>query len=155
LLVIGSTWESRNYPAEKYLHIAQALQENCLVLWGNEEEKSKADWMAERCANIVVLPQLDLNGLKEVVARADLVIGNDTGPTHMAWALNKPSITIFGPTPISRVYQTDINKVIKSSSAVNPYKLNKEDFSIRDIDQQLIIDQAKYLIFTDNTNKRY
>jgi heptosyltransferase I len=147
VFVIGSTWESRNYPPERFVKIAQDLQQNCLVLWGNKEEKTKAGWMSKQCANIAVLPQLDLNDLKEVIARSDLVIGNDTGPTHMAWALNKPSITIFGPTPISRVYQTDINRVIKSSSTVNPYKLNKEDFSIKDIDERLIIDQAKYLLF--------
>ena len=102
--------------------------------------------MAGQCANINVLPPLDLNDLKAVIAKADLTIGNDTGPTHMAWALNKPSITLFGPTPVSRVYQTDINKVIKSSSTVDPYKLNKADFSICEIDPQRIVDEAKSLL---------
>lgn len=146
VLVIGSTWESKNYPPEKFVNIARALRENCLAVWGNGQEKIKAEWMSRQCANITMLPKLDLNGLKAVVARADLVIGNDTGPTHIAWALNKPSITIFGPTPIRQAYQTDINKVIKSHSTVNPYKLNKEDYSIRDIDEHAIIDQANTLL---------
>jgi heptosyltransferase I len=153
LFVIGSTWESRNYPPEKFVSIAQSLQENCLVVRGNSQEKAKAEWMAMQCANITVLPQMGLNDLKSVVAQADLLIGNDTGPTHMAWALNKPSITIFGPTPVSRVYQTDINKVIKSDSLVNPYKLNKEDYSIRDIDENVIIEQAKFLLNTQKNTK--
>jgi len=34
--------------------------------------------------------------LKALIAHADLLIGNDTGPTHIAWALNKPSIPLFG-----------------------------------------------------------
>lgn len=142
VLVSGSTWESRNYPAEKYVEIAEALQQNCLAVWGNEQEKARAEWMAARSAHIQALPKLDMNSLKALIARADLVIGNDTGPTHMAWALNKPSITIFGPTPVSRVYQTDVNKVVKSASQVNPFKLNKNDFSIRDIDQRIIIGAA-------------
>ena len=146
VFVIGSTWESRNYPVEKFVSIAQNLSADCLTIWGNDEEKAKAEWMAKQCANIKVLPKLDLNDLKAVVAKADLVIGNDTGPTHIAWGLNKPSITIFGPTPISRVYQTEINKLIKSSSTVNPYKLNKQDYSIRDIDEQEIITLAKQLL---------
>ncbi len=146
LFVIGSTWESRNYPAEKFVKIAQALQINCLVLWGSEQEKIKAEWMSKQCDSIKVMPKLDLNDLKAAIAKADLLIGNDTGPTHMAWALNRPSITIFGPTPVSRVYQTPINKVIKSQSAVNPHKLNKEDYSIRDIDECTIIAQAKLLL---------
>jgi heptosyltransferase I len=146
VFVIGSTWESRNYPIEKFVTISQNLSALCLTLWGNAQEQAKAEWMAKQCANIKVLPKLDLNGLKAVIARADLTIGNDTGPTHIAWGLNKPSITIFGPTPVSRVYQTDINKVIKSHSIVNPYKLNKADYSIRDIDEHDIIELAKQLL---------
>ena len=146
ILVIGSTWESRNYPTEKFVAVAQALQQNCLVVWGNEQEKAKAQWMATQSDTIRVMPKLDLNSLKALIARADLLIGNDTGPTHIAWGLNKPSITLFGPTPVSRVYQTDINKVLKSSSIVNPYKLNKLDYSIKDIDENEIIALAQALL---------
>ncbi len=146
VLVIGSTWESRNYPAESYVKVAEAMQQNCLVVWGSEQEKARAECMAARSAYVQVLPRLDLNSLKALIARADLLIGNDTGPTHMAWALNRPSLTIFGPTPVSRVYQTDINRVVKSASQVNPYKLNKNDFSIREIDARVIIEQAAMLI---------
>jgi heptosyltransferase-1 len=146
VLVIGSTWESRNYPAAKFVKVAEALQQNCLVTWGNEQEKATAEWMAAQSGLIKVLPKMDLNSLKALIAKADLLIGNDTGPTHMAWGLNRPSITIFGPTPVSRVYQTDINKVVKSASIVNPYKLNKQDYSIRDIDEREIIEQAKFLL---------
>jgi len=146
VLVTGSTWESRNYPAERYLNIAEALQQNCLVVWGCEQEKARAEWMAARSAYVRAMSRLDLNSLKALIDRADLVIGNDTGPTHMAWGLNRPSLTIFGPTPVSRVYQTAINRVVKSASVVNPFKLNKNDFSIREIDEKIIIEQVESLI---------
>lgn len=146
VLVIGSTWESRNYPAGKFVNLAEAIQQNCLVIWGSEQEKNLADSMAAQSRHISVMPKLDLNSLKALIARADLLIGNDTGPTHMAWALNRPSITIFGPTPVSRVYQTPINKVVKSASVVNPYKLNKQDYSIREISEHEIIDKARTLL---------
>jgi heptosyltransferase-1 len=64
----------------------------------------------------------------------------------MAWGLNKPSVTLFGPTPVNRVYQTDINKVIKSSSIVNPFKLDKNDFSIREIDDSEVVSVAELLL---------
>jgi len=145
VLVIGSTWDSRNYPADKFVKIAEALQQNCLVIWGSEQEKTKADWMATQSGLIKVMPKLDFNSLKALIAKSDLLIGNDTGPTHMAWGLNRPSITIFGPTPVSRVYQTRINKVVKSASVVNPYKLDKQDYSIKDINERAIIEQVKSL----------
>ena len=81
-----------------------------------------------------------------LIFNSRLVIGNDTGPTHMAWGLNVPSITIFGPTPVSRIYETPINKYIKSSSVVDPFKLNKEDFSINEISPQDIVKIAQKLL---------
>jgi heptosyltransferase-1 len=145
LFVIGSTWPSRNYPMEKYLQVVNGLQANCLICWGSEQERRDAEWIAARSA-ARVLPRLSLNDLKALLAKVDLVIGNDTGPTHMAWGLNRPSITLFGPTPVSRVWQTDINKVLKSSSLVNPYKLDKNDFSIAEIDAKAVIALAETLL---------
>ncbi|NOR55875.1 MAG: lipopolysaccharide heptosyltransferase I, partial [Sulfurovum sp.] len=48
--------------------------------------------------------------------------------------------------PTNRVYETTINKVIKSASKVDHYKLNKNDFSIVDIEANEIIEMAKGLL---------
>ena len=75
------------------------------------------------------------------------MIGSDTGPTHMAWALNIPSITLFGPTPGYRnTYTTNINKIIESDSTVNPRKINKNDYSINDINVGDIVELAQKLL---------
>lgn len=146
LYVIGSTWASRNYPREQFLAVIEALQLPSLILWGSAAERADAEWLAARSRYATLLPALDLNSLKALIAQVDLVIGNDTGPTHMAWGLNRPSITLFGPTPVSRVYQTNINRVLKSPSEVNPYKLNKQDFSIKEIAPEAVIELAKILL---------
>lgn len=145
LLVIGSTWPSRNYPKEKYLQVVRGLNANCLICWGSDQERQTAEWIAQR-SDALVLPRLSLNDLKALIAKMHLVIGNDTGPTHMAWGLNRPSITLFGPTPVSRVYQTGINKVLKSPSPVNPFKLDKNDFSIAEIDEGEVVALAESLL---------
>lgn len=41
---------------------------------------------------------LDLGSLKEIVRRCDLMVTNDTGPRHIAAAMDVPVVTIFGPT---------------------------------------------------------
>lgn len=146
LFVIGSTWPSRNYPKEHFLEVINALQQQALVIWGNAEELQTAEWLAGRSRHVKLLPKLDLNSLKALIAGVDLVIGNDTGPTHMAWGLNRPSLTLFGPTPVSRVYQTAINKVLTSPSEVNPYKLNKQDFSIAEIKPETVVNLANDLL---------
>jgi heptosyltransferase-1 len=146
IFVIGSTWESRNYPKEKFAQIADALEENVLIAWGSDEEKERALWIEAHSKYAKALPKINLNELKLVIGKSDLLIGNDTGPTHMAWGMNVPSITIFGPTPINRVYQTAINKVVNSSSKVNHYKLNKQDFSIAEIEVEQIVTLAQELL---------
>jgi heptosyltransferase-1 len=145
VFVIGSTWPSRNYPSEKFVDVANGLAQNCLVIWGNENERMAAENMARQSNFIRVMPALDLNDVKALLSQVDLVIGNDTGPTHFAWGLNTPSITLFGCTPVSRVYQTNINRTLKSSSIVNPKKLNKQDYSISEIAPNRIIDLANEL----------
>ncbi len=146
VFIIGSTWESRCYPKEKFVDVADGLKQTCWVAWGNAQEREKAEWMAERSDYIEVLPKLDLNDLKKVIAHCDLLIGNDTGPTHMAWGLNRPSITLFGPTPVNRIYQTAINRAIKSPSKVDHYALDKNDFSINTIDPARVIETAQSLL---------
>lgn len=146
IFIIGSTWPSRNYPKEKFAKLADALAENILIAWGSITEKEDAEWIARHSHYVTVLPQINLNGLKAIIGKSDLLIGNDTGPTHMAWGLNVPSITIFGPTPTNRVYETTINKVVNSSSKVNHYKLNKNDFSIKEIEVEEILNIAKGLL---------
>ena len=147
IFIVGSTWESRNYPKEKFAKIADELKENVLVLWGSEEEREMAEWIAYSSVYATAVPRLSYNDLKLLISRSDLLIGNDTGPTHIAWGLNIPSITIFGPTPVERVYQTNINRVIKSHSVIDHYNLDKNDFSIRDIDPKEITKMATRLLY--------
>ncbi len=146
ILVIGSSWKSKNYPKERFLKIADELQENSLIVWGNEEERERALWIEKHSNFAKAMPKLSLNSLKALISKSDIVIGNDTGPTHIAWAMNIPSITIFGPTPISKTYTTNINRTVKSHSFVNPLKLNRNDFSIRDIQEKEILKIAYELL---------
>ncbi len=146
VFVIGSTWQSRNYPKEKFTQVAQAIKKSCIVIWGSEEEKEKAEWMSSESNYIQVMPKLSLDDLKHVIDHASLLIGNDTGPSHMSWALNIPSIILFGPTPIERSFQTPIHTVLSSNSKINHYKLDKNDFSIKEIKVNDIVKIAKALL---------
>ena len=146
VFVVGSTWESRNYPKDKFAEIANELKKKCIVIWGNESEMNKAKWMERQSDFVEAAPKLELDDLKQVINSSVLVIGNDSGPSHFAWAMNIPSIILFGPTPLNRVYQTKINRVLKSSSKVDHYNLDKDDFSIKEIQVNDIVEIAKELI---------
>ena len=65
----------------------------------------------------------------------------------MAWALNKASITLYGNRPAYRnSYITNTNKVIESNSKVNPYKIDKKDYSINEIEVEAIVELSKKLL---------
>jgi len=141
VFVVGASRENKIYPKEKFVELANKLQKHILIVWGNEEEKETAEFIAQNSKYAFVAPKGDLDKLKHTIQNSKFVIGGDTGPTHMAWALNIPSITIFGNTPEYRnTYITPINQVVKSDSQVNALKLDHSDFSIRDIEVDTILE---------------
>jgi len=146
LLVIGASWQSKIYPKELLLKVCESLDATFYIVWGNKIEKSDAEWMENRAENIHLAPKLSLSELVSYISAMDLVIGNDTGPTHMAWAQNIPSITLFGPTNERMIYETEKNLSIKSNSKVDIFKINKNDFSIKNISPQLITTTAQRLL---------
>ncbi len=146
-LVIGASWESKIYPKELLAAVCQGLDAQFYVIWGSEKEKEAALWLEKECANALLAPKLALDGLVSFISHMDLVIGNDTGPTHMAWAQNIASITLFGPTNERMIFETSKNIALHSPSEVDILKINKNDFSIREIAPEKIISSAKELLY--------
>ncbi len=147
IFVVGASKPNKIYPKEQFLEIAEKLKENILVVWGNQEEYETALWLSQNSNFITLDEKGTLDDLKFKIQNSKLIIGGDTGPTHIAWGMNIPSITIFGNTPAYRnTYETAINKTVKSKSVVNPLKLDKDDFSIYKIDSNEIVAIARKLL---------
>jgi heptosyltransferase I len=147
LIVPGASHISKCYPPSKLAKLTSQIDANFIVIWGSNKEKIMANEIRQLSQNVSICNKLQLDSLVLLISKVDLVIGPDTGPTHMAWALNIPSITLFGPTPGYRnTYSTKINHFIESKSEVNPYKINKKDYSIKDISLTSIVEEAKNLL---------
>ena len=144
--VIGASCPSKIYPKELIAKVCDALQEKAYIIWGNEKERKDAEWICSNSSYATIAPQMGLDVLISYISHMDLLIGNDTGPTHMAWAQNVPSITLFGPTNSRMIYETPKNIGIKSPSKVNILKIDKNDFSIKEIDYKTIVTKAKDLL---------
>ncbi len=146
LIIVGSSWPSKVYPKEHFITVLNALHVKSFIAWGNEKEKADAEFIAHH-TQATVLPALSLDELKAIVQNSALIIGGDSGPTHMAWALKRPSITIFGPTPSQRnTLQTDINKIVDAQKPIDARHLNKNDPCIQSIAPHRIIQLAKELL---------
>ncbi len=145
-LVIGASWESKIYPQELLAKVCKKIDGEFYVIWGNEKEREVALWLSETAPNVHLAPKLSLSQLASFISQMDLVIGNDTGPTHLAWAQNVASITLFGPTNERMIFETEKNIALHSPSVVDILKINKNDFSIKEIPTEQIIQKAKELL---------
>ena len=146
LIITGASHPSKIYPKEKLVKVSEELSEhNILLIAGSKKEQEDAKYISQN-STATLMPPVDLNTLKYIVSKSDLLIGADTGPSHMAWALNRPSIVLFGSTPISMMMQTDINIAISANTPPNPCKFDKNDRSIANIEPQEIVKRAKSLL---------
>jgi len=147
LLIPGASYKSKCYPASNLAELTTLIDANFITIWGEQKEKKMADEIKAKGSRVIVCEKLSIDALKLLISQVDLVIGPDTGPTHMAWALNIPSITIFGPTPGYRnTYITRVNKIIESDSIVDPNKIDKRDGSIKNIKVMDIVKISKKLL---------
>jgi len=145
-LVIGASWPSKCYPKEHFAQLCDLLPYPCHLIWGSTSEYDDALWIKEHTRNAVIAPKMSLRELVDFISNCTLTIGNDTGPTHIAWAMNRPSITLFGPTNERMIYPTEKNIGIKSPSNVDIFHINRTDFSINQINPHLIATKAKELL---------
>ena len=97
----GGYSKARRWSAAGFAEVANGLREQCgaeIVLVGRPEDSSHAveNLLKQKPVNLVgktTLPQL-----ADIIARADLFIGADSGVMHIAAATGRPVLSIFGPS---------------------------------------------------------
>lgn len=100
----GSTnSRAKRWPAQWYAELADrlALEKGArILLVGAHEELDVSRAVAARMRHrpIVLTGRTDLSQLTAVLSTVDLLVTNDTGPAHIAAALGRPTLVIFGPT---------------------------------------------------------
>jgi heptosyltransferase-2 len=102
----AATEPTRIWPHEKVhqlaLKIADELGWQVLLHCGPKDRdyanRAAAEANHPRIASMGIVPDLPIGLSKSVLARAELVISTDSGPRHMAVALNRRVLALFGPT---------------------------------------------------------
>ena len=134
-----------------YAHFASVIKgakefAQCFLVAGSEPEREKAAKLASSGATL--LAPLDLAQILEFMDTCDLIIGNDSGITHLAWAQNCATITLFGNRSGARnAFATPKNLIIQATPKheIDAFHIDKSDFCINDIDPAQIIAKAKGL----------
>ncbi|GAA8132990.1 lipopolysaccharide heptosyltransferase I [Helicobacter pylori] len=138
LFVLETSKTNKTYPIERFKDLALMLENfQICLLWHADEHKATTLYHAlKHQRDALLLPKLTLNEVKALLFKMDLIIGGDTGITHLAWALQKPSITLYGNTPMERFkLESPINVSLTGNSNAN---YHKKDFSIQNIDPKKI-----------------
>ncbi len=85
-----------------------------------------------------------LDGLIDATRRAAAIVGVDSGPLHLADALGKPGVAIFGPTDPSRNGPRGCGMtVLRSPRASTTYKRNVSDACMREVGPDVVFDALK------------
>jgi len=118
----GSVWGTKRWPPEKFAAVIDALARDraaCFALVGGPKD-AEVSATVKRLSHADVIDLAGKTTIEEMaalLARLDLFITNDTGPMHVAAALDVPVVAIFGATTPEMGFApyTDKSRIVESS----------------------------------------
>jgi heptosyltransferase I len=104
LLHPGAGWGAKRWPVARYGALAAALKTNGYAVTVNRApgEERLADEVVHASGGAACAVTMNISELIALTRRSELAIGGDTGPLHLACALGKPVVGIYGPTDPAR-----------------------------------------------------
>jgi heptosyltransferase-1 len=146
----GAGWGAKQWPAERYGHVARELARDgvkSLINFGPDEEQlmraveSASAGTAQGIAS-------SLTELMALMRRVRLFIGGDTGPMHLAAALGIPVVAIFGPTNPARNGPFGTRKIVlrTPSSLTSHSRRAQPDPGILEIGADEVVAAARELL---------
>lgn len=98
---LGASCVSKRWPAERFIELAKRFMEQRgarIVVVGGAEEKELGEIFRGRigASALDLTGQLSLKQLAELLKRCAVLVSNDSGPVHIAAAVNTRTLTIFG-----------------------------------------------------------
>ena len=100
----GGGFTTKVWPLEHWVELLRGLVDRAAVVvpWHGSEERQSAFLLAERVKGLTVPPALSLPELAALLHQADLAVGGDTGPIHLAEAVGTKTVSFYGPTRATR-----------------------------------------------------
>lgn len=150
----GAGWGAKRWPAERYGFVAQALAKDgvrAVLNYGPGEENLARE--AEAASDGAAKPmKCSITELIALTRRARLFIGGDTGPMHLAAALQVPVVAIFGPTDPARngPYGTRSVVLRNSASRTTHARNPRPDEAMLEIGVDAVVDAARRLLADGN-----
>lgn len=97
----ATTRDDKHWPEANWRELIGLLNNTGIRIklpWGAAHEEARARRLAEGFTYVDVLPRMSLEEVARVLAGAKFVVSVDTGLSHLTAALDRPNITLYGPT---------------------------------------------------------
>ncbi|MBA8200105.1 lipopolysaccharide heptosyltransferase RfaC [Citrobacter freundii] len=97
----ATTRDDKHWPEANWRELIGQLHNAGIRIklpWGAPHEEARAKRLADGFNYVDVLPRMSLEEIASVLAGAKFVVSVDTGLSHLTAALDRPNITLYGPT---------------------------------------------------------
>ena len=97
----GTIWETKHWGTDKFAEVARHFLQKgfAVALMGSRRERTVCEEVARLAPGSVdVAGETTLTELAALVRRSAISVTNDSGPMHLAVALGRPVVSVFGPT---------------------------------------------------------
>ena len=97
----ATTRDDKHWPEANWRELIELLNNTGIRIklpWGAPHEEERAKRLAEGFPYVDVLPRMSLEEVARILAGAKFVVSVDTGLSHLTAALDRPNITLYGPT---------------------------------------------------------
>ncbi|MDY0290834.1 MAG: lipopolysaccharide heptosyltransferase I [Desulfuromonadaceae bacterium] len=107
ILHYGTTWDTKLWHLSMWQQLAAKLLQRpntrVVLTWGSNDELRAAEQIRDYVAEeVFIWPRVSLPEFAALLARADLVVGCDTGPVHIAAAAGTPTVSMYRVTDALR-----------------------------------------------------
>jgi heptosyltransferase-1 len=113
----------KKWPTHDWITLGKYLKERnypILLAWGNKAEHVEAEQLAAHIPGASVLPKLTMLEAITLAQRAALVVGVDTGLTHIAAAYQRPTVELYCASPRWKTEGNWSDKIINLGDQGNP-----------------------------------
>jgi lipopolysaccharide heptosyltransferase I len=97
----GTIWETKHWGSGKYAEVARHFLRKgfAVALMGSRRERVVCEEVARLAPGAVdIAGETTLTELAALIRRSAISVTNDSGPMHLAVALDRPVVSVFGPT---------------------------------------------------------